>query len=326
MAKTKKYDSLIYQTKSGAIEIKGDLKEGMIWLNQSQISEIFDISQPNTSRHIKNILKNGEVPQKSNMHFLHIANSDKPIAFYSLDVVLAVGYRTNSSKAISFRKWSTQVLKSYLSKGYAINEKRLTNIQTKWNDFNHTIQILQSKIKTPVLYDHSDEVLSLLNIYARALTHLFQYDQNTLQEPSGKKTKFKIKYENCVPLIENLKKHLIKSGEAKDLFGRERAGGFSSILENIYQTFGGDELYPSFEGKVAHLFYFIIKDHPFSDGNKRIGSFMLIYFLKQTDSLYDKNGNAKINPQALTALALLVAESDPAEKNIMIKLIMNLVA
>ncbi len=326
MAKIKKYDSLIYQTKSGAIEIKGDLEKETIWLSQLQISEIFDISVANTSRHIKNIFKDGEIPKKSNLHFLQIANSDKPTAFYSLDVVLAVGYRTNSSKAIAFRKWSTQIIKSYLSKGYALNEKRLQKAQKHLLNLQNAIEHIQEKVQPSTLTNHANEMLSLFSVYSKSLTHLLQYDKKSLTQPEGTTKSFSLDYDIAKNVISKLKNELIAKKEASNLFGLERQNGFVSIIKSIDQSFGGVELYPTVESKAAHLFYLIIKNHPFSDGNKRIGSFMLVYYLEKTKCLHHKNGELKINTSALTALALLVAESDPQDKDLMIVLIMNLVA
>ena len=196
------------------------------------------------------------------MQFLHIANSDKPVAFYSLDVILSVGYRTNSSRAIHFRKWATNVLKNYLLRGYAINEKRLLQIHNQLQELQSAISFLQEKSKHKLLAGQEQEILSLLTNYSKTFTLLERYDKEKLSLIKKAKGKFVLKYEEAISVISKIKKNLISKKEASDLFGKENSDKFKGILGTIYQTFGKKELYSSLEEKAAHLLYFIIKDHP----------------------------------------------------------------
>jgi death-on-curing family protein len=260
------------------------------------------------------------------VQFLHIANSDKPVAFYNLDVILAVGYRTNSARAIHFRKWATNVLKNYLFKGYIINEKRLLQAKNQFKELQGAISFLQEKSKHELLAGQEQEIFNLLANYSKTLTLLEQYDKEKLSLIKNTKGKFILKYEEAINVISKIKKDLIARKEASDFFGRENSDKFKGILGNIYQTFDRKELYPSLEEKSAHLLYFIIKDHPFVDGNKRIASFLFVYYLDKNDFLYRSTGEKKINNNTLTALAILIAISDPSEKDKLIKVITNLLA
>jgi death-on-curing family protein len=260
------------------------------------------------------------------VHFLHIANSDKPVAFYSLDVILAVGYRTNSSKAIEFRKWATNVLKEFLINGYAVNEKRLLQVEQKFNELNNTIAYIKDKSSNELLSNQQQELLSLLSNYSKTLSLLVQYDKNNLPLIKKAKEEYEINPADAFNVIKKLREDLISKKEASEIFGQERDNNFKAILGNIYQTFGGIDLYSSLEEKAAHLLYFIIKDHPFNDGNKRIGAFLFVYYLDRNNFLFKKSGEKKINDNALATLALLIAISSPNEKDKMIKIVTNLLS
>lgn len=322
--KINKGEIKIFKTAQNEVELKVRFENESVWLRQSEIAKLFGRDRSVITRHINNIFKDKEVDKKSNVHFLHIANSDKPVAFYSLDVILGVGYRTNSARAIIFRKWATRVLKSYLLQGYAINEKRLKEAKNNFNQLKETINFLQDKSKTKNLKGQEGEILNLLATYSKTLTFLNQYDEGRMKKSKGRRAKARLDYKECKKIIKEVKKELISKKEASDLFGREREKSFESILRNLYQTFGGKELYKSIEDKSVHLLYLIIKDHPFSDGNKRIGSFMFVYFLDKNNYLYRESGEKKINDNTLTALALLVAASDPKEKDQMVALVSQL--
>ena len=283
-----------------------------VWLRQDEIAKLYGKERSVITKHINKIFADREVDKKSNVQFLHIANSDKPVAFYNLDVILAIGYRTNSSRAIQFRIWATNVLKNYLLKGYALNQKQLLEAK--------------EKSKHELLTGQEHEILNLLAKYSKTLTLLEQYDKEKLVLAEKGRAKFVLDYEQAQTIIEEVKKELIAKKEASDLFGLESGDRFKGILSAIYQTFDGKELYPSLEEKAAHLLYFIIKDHPFTDGNKRIGSFLFIYFLDKNNYLYKDSGEKKINDNALTALALLIAVSDPKEKDKLVKIITNLLS
>ncbi len=319
-----KGEIIIYRPSKNEVELKVRFEDEMVWLRQNEIADLFGRDRSVITRHINKIFKDKEINKKSNVHFLHIANSDKPVAFYSLDVILSVGYRTNSARAINFRQWATKVLKNYLLKGYAINEKRLLEAHNKFNQLQETISFLQKKSKVKLLKGQEKEILNLLSDYSKTLSLLEKYDKSKLKVGKGRKAKFVLEYKDCLNIVFELKNNLIAKKEASDIFGSEVGHKFESVAKNIYQTFGGKELYQSIENKAAHLLYFAIKDHPFVDGNKRIGSFLFVYFLDKNNYLFRESGERKINDNALVALALLVATSDPKEKNQMIALITQL--
>jgi len=320
----KKVKIIIYKTSKNEVELRVQFENETVWLTQTEIAELFGKERSVITKHIKNIFTGKEIDLKSNVQKMHIANSDKPVEFYSLDVILAIGYRTNSARAVHFRKWATSVLKKYLLQGYTINEKRLLEAREKFQELQTAISFLQEKSKKELLSGQAGEILNLLSDYAKTLTILERYDKGQLSESKGQKTKFILEYCNCLKIIAELKKELIAKKEAGDLFGQERGGSFEGIIKGLYQSFGGKELYPSVEDKVSHLLYFIIKDHPFSDGNKRSAAFLFVYFLDKTNFLFKKTGERKINDNALVALALLVAESNPKEKETMVNIVKNL--
>jgi prophage maintenance system killer protein len=241
-------------------------------------------------------------------------------------MVISVGYRVNSQRATQFRVWATRILKDFLVKGYAVNEKRLLEAKEKFKELQTAITFLQDKSQKEMLTGQSQEILNLLSSYAKTLTLLSEYDSGKIRETKGGKSKFVLEYKETLKIIETIKTELMAKKEAGDLFGQERQGALETVTRTLYQTFGGKELYPAIENKASHLLYLIIKDHSFSDGNKRIASFLFVYFLDKNNYLYKKSGEKKINDNALTALALLVAESKPEEKDVMIKIIMNLIA
>ena len=317
---------IIYTSHKGDISLNVHFKNENIWLNQAQIVNLFGKDQSVISRHIKNIFEDDEVDEKSNMQKMHIANSDKPVILYSLDIVLSVGYRTSSSSAIAFRKWATKTLKQHLLQGYTINQKRLEQAQEKFTELQETISFLHNKSTSKNLEGQSEEILSLLGNYSKSLTLLEQFDKDIFTKKKGQKDSFVLDYKKAKEVLDEVKSSLLKNKEATKLFASERADTFAGIIGNLYQTFGGKELYKNIEEKAAHLLYFTIKDHPFSDGNKRSGAFLFVYFLDKNKYLYKKSGERKINDNALVALALLVAESDPKEKELMVKLIVNLIS
>ena len=322
----KKDKIVIYKSPKNEIEVEARFEGETIWLRQDEIARLYGKERTVITKHINKIFADKEVDRKSNVQILHIANSDKPVAFYNLDVILAVGYRTNSARAIHFRKWATNVLKNYLFKGYIINEKRLLQAKNQFKELQGAISFLQEKSKHELLAGQEQEIFNLLANYSKTLTLLEQYDKEKLSLIKNTKGKFILKYEEAINVISEIKKDLITKKEASDFFGRENSDKFKGILGNIYQTFDRKELYPSLEEKSAHLLYFIIKDHPFVDGNKRIASFLFVYYLDKNDFLYRSTGEKKINNNTLTALAILIAISNPSEKDKLIKIITNLLA
>jgi len=320
----KKDAIVIYKTSKNEVELKVRFEGESVWLNQEEIARLYGKERSVVTKHINNIFKDAEVDKKSNVQKLHIANSDKPIVIYGIDVILAVGYRVNSARAIHFRRWATKVLKQHLINGYTINEKRLLEAREKFQELQEFISFLKEKSGHELLAGQEHEILNLLGNYSKTLTLLEQYDTEKLRLSHAGRGKFILSYEEAARVIVELRKELSVKKETSDLFGQEYGEKFKGVLGNIRQSFGGKELYPSLEERAAHLLYFIIKDHPFADGNKRIGSFLFVYFLDKNKFLYRKTGEKKINDNALTALALLIAISNPKEKDKLVKIITNL--
>jgi death-on-curing family protein len=316
----------IYKSSKNEIEVEVRFEKETVWLRQSEIANLYGKERSVVTKHINNIFKDKEVDEKSNVQKLHIAGSDKPVIFYSLDVILAVGYRTSSARAIHFRKWATNVLKKYLLKGYVLNERRLLQLRSQFKELQSAIDFLQNKSKHQLLAGQEREILDLLARYSKTLTILGQYDKGKIKLIKKSKAKFILDYEKAKEIIRRIKEDLISRKEASDLFGQDNDKRLAGILKTIYQAFDGKNLYSSLEEKAAHLLYFIVKDHPFIDGNKRIGSFSFVYFLDKNNYLYRDSGEKKINDNALTALTLLIAVSDPKDKDILIKIITNLLS
>ena len=294
------------------IKLEVNMKDETVWLNQMQMAELFDKDRTVITRHINNIFKEGELDKKTNVQKLHIPNSDKPVTFYNLDVIISVGYRVKSKNGVAFRKWANKILKDYLIKGYAINEKRLKALEK-------TIELIDIANRLDDRLEDKDAkgVLKVITSYTKALDLLDDYDHKTLKVKGTNKSLKKIDYEECMNVINTL-----KFNESSDIFALERDYGFKAIIDAIYQTFDGEELYKSTEEKAANFLYLTVKNHAFIDGNKRIAATMFIYFLNYYNMLY-KDNNLVIDNNTLTALTLLIAESNPKEKDLITALIMN---
>lgn len=319
MKKTAEKQIVIYQTKSGAIEFKGDFQKETIWATQAQISEVFNIDRTVVTKHIGNILKSKEINEKSNVQKMHIANSDKPVAIYSLDIVLAVGYRANSLKAIEFRKWAMNTLRGHIVNGYTINKNRIAQNYTQFMGVLDEIKKLLPKENS---VDTAD-VVNLVSLFADTWLSLDAYDRDELIKGKVTKKKVELTAKTISESLIQLKTELINKSEATDIFGVERTvGTVSGIIGNVMQSFGGKDVYESVEEKAAHLLYFMVKNHPFTDGNKRSGAFAFIWFLNK----YNILDVSKLTPSALTALTILVASSDPKEKDKVVFLILNLIS
>jgi prophage maintenance system killer protein len=322
----KKGEIVIYKSPGGP-EIQVKLKKDTVWLDTHLIAKIFDVNRPAIVKHINNIYKTGELGKKSTCSILEQVAADGKIRkmnLYNLDMIISVGYRVNSKRATQFRIWATKTLKDHLIKGYTINEKRLLEAREKFKELQTAITFLQEKSKKELLSGQAGEILNLLSSYAKTFILLEEYDKGKLKTAKGRKAEIVLKYEECQRIVKEIKKELIAKKEASDIFGRETKGAFEGIIKGLYQTFNRKELYPTVEDKASHLLYFTIKDHPFTDGNKRI-AFLFVYFLDKNDYLYRENGEKKINDNALVALALLTAESNPKDKDILIKIISNLI-
>jgi death-on-curing family protein len=322
-----KGEIIIYQTPKKEIELDVYLEEETVWLTQKQMAVLFDKGIPTINEHIKNIFRESELKENSVIRKSRITAADGKMyetQFYNLDVIISVGYRVKSHRGTQFRIWATKTLKDHLIKGYTINQRRLLEIKDKFQELQMSIAFLHKKADEKQIKGQEKEILNLLSSYAKTLTLLEEYDNGKLKKIKGKKAKFVLKYEECQRIIREIKTELITKKEASELFGQESDEKLKGILGNIYQTFDGKELYYSLEEKSAHLLYFVIKDHPFIDGNKRIASFLFVYFLDKNNYLYRASGEKKINDNALTALTLLIAVSDPKEKDKLVKIITNL--
>jgi death-on-curing family protein len=323
----KKGEIVIYKAKDGP-KLDVRLEEDTVWLTQKQMSSLFDKGISTINEHIKHIFKEGELNEKSVIRKFRITASDSKnyvTSIYNLDVIISVGYRVKSLRGTQFRIWATRTLKDHIIKGYSINEKRLLETQNQLKELQTTIDFLQEKSKYELLAGHEQEILNLLAGYSKSLTLLERYDKNKLMLINKTKEKFILTYQDSKQVIQEIKTKLISKKEASKLFGQEIEEKFKAILGGIYQTFDKKELYPSLEEKSAHLLYFVIKDHPFVDGNKRIASFLFVYFLNKNNYLYKSNGEKKVNDNGLVALSLLIAVSDPKDKDILIKIITNII-
>ena len=311
---------VLYEAPDGQIRLDVRLEQETVWLTQAQMAELFGRERSVVTKHINNVFGEGELARKSNVQNLHIASSDKPVAAYSLDVIISVGYRVKSSQGTRFRQWATRVLREHLVQGYTFNQTRLA--ERGLLEARQTLDLLASTLQNQALVDDTGRaVLELITGYAETWRLLLEYDENRLALPPGAQPSTGVlDYARASIAIAEFKRELMVRREATPLFGNPRGEALEGILGSIEQTMFGEALYRSREEKAAHLLYFVIKDHPFSDGNKRIGSFLFMLYLQQ-------EGMARrLNPQALTALALLIAESAPANKDLMIRLIVNLLA
>lgn len=322
---------VIYE--DGNVELSTTLQDESVWLSQKQMEELFGRERSVISKHIRNIFKEGELDEQVVCaKFAHTTQhgamegktQTKELVFYNLDVIISVGYRVKSQQGTRFRIWANKILKEYLLKGYALNQQKLQ--KEKLDELNQTLQLIRNSIASKELdSDISKGFVEIISNYARSWALLQGYDDQSLQEVIRRtEQKFILDYDEAKAAIAEFKKALIAKGEATELFGREKADEFKGNLLNIYQTFGGDELLPSIEQKASNLLYYVIKGHPFNDGNKRIGAYLFILFLSKNNALYKPNGELKINDNALASLALLVATSKPEQKEIIIKLIMNI--
>ena len=314
----------IYTSKDDNVEILVQFENETVWLNQEQIVMLFNRDQSVISRHIRNVFKEGELEEKSNMQKMHIPNSDKPVVFYNLDVIISVGYRVNSKQGTQFRQWATQRLKDYLVKGYALNEKRLNELNYKYSDLQNAIKLAANAGNINSLTSSEAKgILGVIEQYAYALETLDKYDhQNlTIETLSAEEKIIKLHYDEAIRQIIIWRDYQ----KAGNLFGNEKDKSFESSLATIYQTFDTVDLYPSFEEKAANLLYFVVKNHSFSDGNKRIAAGLFVYFLDMNNKLLNTAGNKRIGDNALVAITIMIAESKSEEKDMMTKLVVNLI-
>lgn len=306
-----KNEIILFENQDVKLEV--NMKDETVWLTQDQMSNLFGKAKSTINEHIKNIYKEGELEEVETMtKFGNSEFSDKPTNYYNLDVVISVGYRVKSKNGIIFRKWANKVLKDYLIKGYAVNNKRLEYLEK-------TIKLIDiaSRIDTKISGDEAKEIIKVINDYSNALNLLDDYDHKKIIKPKGTINNDKITYEDCINIINTL-----KFNNDSNLFALERNKGLDSIINAVYQSFDDKDLYISIEEKAANFLYLIVKNHVFIDGNKRIGATLFIYFLGYYNLLY-KDGKQIIDNNTLVAITLLIAQSNPKEKNVLIDLVMN---
>ena len=312
----------IYQSADGQTQVEVRFDTDTVWLSQAQMVALFGRDQSVISRHINNALEEGEIHTKSNMQKMHIASADRPVTYYDLETVISVGYRIKSPQGVAFRRWATARLKDYLLKGYALNQQRL---QQNAAELEQALRLIQKTAASPELtVDSGRGLVDIVSRYTHTFLWLQQYDAGLLQEPSGENGGVLPNVQEARTALHTFKQQLIARGEATELFAREREDGFAALLGNLEQSIFGAPAYPTIESKAAHLLYFVVKNHPFADGNKRSGAFLFVDFLHRNHRLLRADGEPVINDTGLAALTLLVAESAPAQKDTLIRLIMHM--
>ena len=305
----KKNEIVLFETADNEVSLQVQMQDETVWLTQAQMVELFGRDVSVISRHINNVFKEGELDKKSNLHFLQIANADRPVTIYSLDVIISVGYRVKSQRGVEFRRWANAVLKDYILRGYAVNDKRI-------NQLGKIVQIM----KRAENQLDAQQVLSVVESYSTALDILDGYDHQTLAKPRGNRATYVLTYDECRSVIDKM-----TFVSDSNLFGNEKDDSFKGSIGAIYQSFDGKDLYPSLEEKAANLLYFVTKNHSFSDGNKRIAATMFLYFLDKNGALFVE-GSKRIADFTLVALTIMIAESKPEEKEMMVNVIMNCLA
>ena len=304
----------VVQFKDGdfVLDVNVSPQEETVWLSANQMAKLFDKDEKTIRKHINNIFKDDELSIENNTQKMRVVGVKQLVAFYSLDVIISVGYRVKSKNGILFRKWANNILREYLLKGYVVNDRHFQDIEyvTKMLD-----QYKEAGGKLPT----SDAVLEFLKAYQRGFKILDDYDHHTLEVPEGQKDVYVIQYDECIKLIHNT-----MFANQGDQFAIERDDSFKSSISTIYQSFGGSDLYPTLEDKASALLYFIVKNHSCIDGNKRIGATIFLYFLEKNNALY-KDGKERINNDALATLTILVATSRPEDKDIMMQLIKTII-
>ena len=311
----KKYDVIVFNDDEICLEVNFDKENDTVWLSQKQMADLFDVTTDNIGLHIKNILSLGELDLTTTEEYSVVQQEGqrkvkRNIKFYNLDMIISVGYRVNSKKGILFRKWASNILKNYLVEGYVVNEKRLAYLEKQINLIS-----IASRLDEKLITDEGNKILETIIKYNKALSLLDDYDHQTIKKPDGTLGCYRITYEECRRIIDSMK---FKS----NIFGVEKDSSFNSSINAIYQSAFGEDIYKSIEEKAANLLYFITKNHSFVDGNKRIAASIFLYFLDKNNLLFI-NGSKRLSDSALVAITILIAESKPEEKAIIIDLIIN---
>ena len=328
--KTASFDKgeiILYRSSDGKAALDVRLEQETVWLNQRQMAELFDKDTDTIGLHVRNIYKEGELTRKGTTEQSSVVQNEggrqvrRKVNFYNLDVIISVGYRVKSRRGTQFRIWATNVLREHLIRGFTLNEKRLREQEQKLVDLRRTVGLLEQTLAHQAIgLDEAKGLLQVITDYAYALTTLDRFDHGTLTiEEVTCPAPYIMTYEAAMEIVKAM------GTEFGGLFGLEKDQGFKSALGAVYQTYGGEDLYPSIEEKAANLLYFVVKNHAFSDGNKRIAAALFIAFLAGNKSLYSKDGSKRIADNALVAITLMIAVSNPADKETMVKLIVNLI-
>lgn len=308
-----KTELVIFKAQDGNVKLDVKLEDETVWLTQNQMSELFQTTKQNVSLHLNNVFKEGELDKNSTVKEYLIVQKEgnrqvsRKTSFYNLDVIISVGYRVKSKRGVEFRKWANSVLKDYILKGYAVNNNRI-------NELGEVIRIMKRAKSNQI---ESNQLLDVIEKYTLALDLLDDYDHQKIEKPKGNTATYTLTYEECRKVIDGM-----KFGSESELFGNEKDDSFKSSINAIYQTFGGQDVYPTLEEKAANLLYLITKNHSFSDENKRIAAALFLYFLDKNNALFI-DGKKIIDDYTLVAVTIMTAESKPDEKDTMIKLIMN---
>ncbi|MBQ3469012.1 MAG: virulence protein RhuM/Fic/DOC family protein [Bacilli bacterium] len=305
-----KNEIVIFENQDVKLEV--NMKEETVWLTQAQMTKLFKVKQNTIAEHISNIFEEGELDERTSIGISDKSSGGRKPKLYNLDVIISVGYRVKSQNGVIFRKWANKVLKDYLLKGYVVNQKRLEYLEK-------TIKLIDiaGRIDTELKGSEAQEIIKVINNYSNALNLLDDYDHKRITKPNGTKNNKQVTYEDCMDIVGKL-----KFNSDSDLFALERNEGLKAIIGTIYQSFDGNDLYPTIEEKAANFLYLITKNHTFIDGNKRIAATLFIYFLEFYNILYNENGQV-IDNNTLVAITLLIAQSNPKEKEILIDLVMN---
>lgn len=301
-----KKEIVLFETKDKRIFLPVSIENDTVWLSVTQMSLLFERDEKTIRKHINNVFTDEELDKENNTQKLRVDGVKQPVPFYTLDVIISVGYRVKSKRGVEFRRWANSILKEYIIKGYAVNHNRM-------NQLNEVIRVMK-RVENSL---DTKQVLTVVEKYSQALELLDAYDHQNMSRPTGNKATYVLTYEECRIIIDSM-----KFGDSSSLFGNEKDDSFKGSIGAIYQSFSGEDVYPTLEEKAANLLYFVTKNHSFYDGNKRIAATMFLYFLDKNDVLF-KNDEKLIDDHTLVALTIMIAESNPEEKEMMVSVIMN---
>lgn len=320
----------IFQTADGQVRLEVALEQDTVWLSQEQMALLFDVQKAAISKHLKNIYASGELERVATVSKMETVQKEgvrqviRQIEYFNLDAVISVGYRVNSTRATRFRQWATQVLRQHLVQGYTLSQARFAQNAA---ELEQALSLIRKAARSPTITaESSSGLVDIISRYIQTFLWLQRYDEGMLTEPAGQRGGQLPSEAEAMAALAVLRQSLIEREEATNLFARPRGDGLSALLGNLDQSVFGEPAYPTIESKAAHLLYFMVKNHPFVDGNKRSGAFLFVDFLHRNGRLFNRQSEPVVNDNGLAALTLLVAESDPKQKETMIRLIMNILA